>query len=83
MLTKVVKPRYFEDESIPELTTEDLEGFEFICQVKPKRNPDTGKVLGSTIDWESMKPVPNRPVAVAAEADEEDLDDEAWQDISF
>lgn len=63
MLTKVVKPKYFEDHTIPELTAEDLEGFELICQIKPKRNPDSGKVLGSQIDWESMKPLPQRPTA--------------------
>src|SRR5215218_6017495 len=35
-LTEVVKPGYFEDDSIPELDTEDLEGFEMLCRVKPK-----------------------------------------------
>jgi hypothetical protein len=73
-LTKVVKPRYFEDVSIPELTKQDLEDLELICQVKPKRSPDTGKVLGSMIDWESMKPLPKKPLAVVAEVDEEDED---------
>jgi len=79
MLTKVVKPRYFEDDSIPELSAEDLEGFEFICQVKPKRNPETGKVLGSTIDWESMKPLPTKEKVVAAAVEE----DEDFSDIPF
>jgi hypothetical protein len=79
MLTKVVKPNYFDDESIPELTAPDLDGFEMICQVKPKTNPDSGKVLGSMIDWESMKAVPT-VAAVAAVAAEEDAD---WEDIPF
>ena len=84
MLTKVVKPRYFEDDSIPELTAEDLEGFEFVCQVKPKKNPDSGKVLGSTIDWESMKPLPQRPVAAQAQTDEDvAIDESAFDDIPF
>lgn len=42
MLTEVVKPGYFEDDSIPELTEDDLEGFEFVCRIKPKKNPQTG-----------------------------------------
>jgi hypothetical protein len=79
MLTKVVKPRYFDDTSIPELTAEDLEGFELICQIKPKRNPDSGKVLGSTIDWESMKSLPTKLKVAAAAAEEE----EDWEDIPF
>lgn len=79
MLTKVVKPGYFDDDTIPELSEGDLEGFEMICQIKPKRNPDTGKVLGSQIDWESMKPLPTKAkvAAVAAEEDEE------YSDIPF
>lgn len=73
MLTKVVKGKeYFEDESIPELTAKDLDGFEMICQVKPKRNPDTGKVLGSMIDWESMKALPTKAAVAAVAAEEED-----------
>ena len=68
MLTEVVKPGYFEDDSIPELTEEDLEGFEFICRIKPKKNPTTGQVTGSTIDWETMKPLRSKkqkPAGVA------------------
>jgi hypothetical protein len=72
MLTKVVKPDYFDDESIPELEASDLEGFEMICQVKPKTNPDSGKVLGSMIDWESMKAVPTKAVVAAVAAEEEE-----------
>jgi hypothetical protein len=73
MLTKVVKGAgYFEDDSIPELTASDLEGFEMICQVKPKRNPDSGKVLGSMIDWESMKALPTKATVAAVAAEEED-----------
>ncbi len=72
MLTKVVKPDYFDDESIPELTASDLEGFEMICQVKPKTNPDSGKVLGSMIDWESMKALPTKATVAAVAAEEED-----------
>jgi hypothetical protein len=86
MLTKVVKPKYFEDDTIPELTAEDLEGFEFICQVKPKRNPETGKVLGSTIDWESMKPLPQKAAASAATSAPTRVDtefDDGFDDIPF
>ena len=76
-LTKVVKgPYYFEDDTIPELTEEDFEGFEMICQIKPKTDPDSGKVLGSMIDWESMKPLPKKEtVAAAAAEDEGDFSD--------
>jgi hypothetical protein len=56
-LTEVVKPGYFEDDSIPELDAEDLEGFEMLCRIKPKKNPSTGAVTGSTIDWETMQPL--------------------------
>jgi hypothetical protein len=82
MLTNVVKPRYFDDSSIPELAEEDLEGFEFICQIKPKKNPDSGKVLGSMIDWESMKPLTKKPVTVVDEKGyDEDEDD--FESIPF
>ena len=75
-LTEVVKPGYFEDESIPALTTEDLEGFEMLCRIKPKKNPNTGQTIGSTIDWETMQPLPaaRKPVTVPDEDDESDFD---------
>jgi hypothetical protein len=75
-LTEVVKPGYFDDDSIAELGASDLEGFEMMCRIKPKKNPSTGAVTGSTIDWETMRPVPTREklAAVAAEEDE-DFDD--------
>ncbi len=77
MLTNVVKPGYFEDDSISELTAEDLEGFEMVCRIKPKKNPNTGAVIGSTIDWETMQPLPKKtPAAVAAE-------DEDFSDLPF
>jgi hypothetical protein len=72
-LTEVVKPGYFEDDSIPELAAEDLEGFEMLCRIKPKKNPSTGAVTGSTIDWETMQPLPPKET-VAAAASEEDTD---------
>ena len=47
-----------------------------ICQIKPKTDPDSGKVLGSMIDWESMKPLPKKEtVAAAAAEDEGDFSD--------
>ena len=75
-LTEVVKPGYFDDETIPELDASDLEGFEMMCRIKPKKNPSTGAITGSTIDWETMRQVPTREkvAAVAAEEDE-DFDD--------
>jgi hypothetical protein len=78
-LTEVVKPGYFEDESIPELDAEHLEGFEMLCRIKPKKNPSTGAVTGSTIDWETMQPLPTKET-VAAAATEEDAD---FSDIPF
>jgi hypothetical protein len=81
-LTNVVKPTYFEDDSIPELSEDDLEGFEMLCRGKPKKNPNTGAVIGSTIDWETMQPLPSsatRKEKVAAVAEEE----EDFSDIPF
>jgi len=75
-LTEVVKPGYFEDDSIPELSEEGLEDLEMLCRVKPKKNPNTGAVIGSTIDWETMQPLPTRQKAAAVAAEEEaDFDD--------
>jgi hypothetical protein len=72
-LTAVIKPGYFEDDSIPELEESDLEGFEMMCRIKPKKNPTSGAITGSTIDWETMRPLPTKAklAAVAAEEDED------------
>jgi len=72
-LTEVIKPGYFEDDSIPALTADDLEGFEMLCRIKPKKNPSTGAVTGSTIEWDTMQALPTkgRLAAVAAEEDED------------
>ena len=78
-LTEVVKPGYFEDDSIPELDEDDLEGFEMMCRIKPKKNPSTGAVTGSTIDWETMRPLPKRETAAAVAAEEDD----DFSDIPF
>ncbi len=64
-LTEVVKPGYFDNDSIAELDSDDLEGFEMLCRVKPSKNPSTGAIAGSTIDWETMQPAPT-PEKVAA-----------------
>ncbi len=78
-LTEVVKPGYFDNDSIPELDADDLEGFEMRCRVKPKKNPSTGAVTGSTIDWETMLPVPTpEKVAAAAVEEDKDFDDIPW-----
>jgi hypothetical protein len=78
-LTEVVKPGYFEDDSIPELDEDDLAGFEMLCRIKPKKNPATGAVTGSTIDWETMQPLPAKE-KVAAAAAEEDVE---FSDMPF
>lgn len=57
-LTEVVRPGYFDDDSIAELEASDLEDFEMWCRVKPKKNPTTGAITGSTIDWETMQRLP-------------------------
>jgi hypothetical protein len=75
-LTEVVRPGYFEDESIPELTADDLEGFEMLCRVKPKKNP-AGVTTGSTIEWDTMQALPTREKVAAATVDE----DEDFSDI--
>jgi hypothetical protein len=72
-LTVVVKPGYFEDDSIPELDASDLEGFEMICRIKPKKNPSTGAVTGSTVDWETMQPLPKKTTAAVAAEESEDF----------
>jgi hypothetical protein len=74
MLTNVVKPGFFEDDTIPDLTAEDLEGFEMMCRIKPKKN-SSGQVTGSTIEWDTMQalPIPKKERVVAA-ASEEDQD---------
>jgi hypothetical protein len=77
-LTSVIKAGYFDDDSIPELAAEDLESFEMLCRVKPKKNPNTGAVIGSTIDWETMQPLPTKEKVAAAAVEE----DENFSDIS-
>jgi len=79
MLTNVVKPGYFEDDSIPDLSEDDLEGFEMICRVKPKKNPNTGQVIGSTIDWETMQPLPSKNKEPVPDPDTE----EDFADVPF
>jgi hypothetical protein len=75
-LTEVVKPGYFDDETIPALEASDLEGFEMLCRVKPKKNPNTGAIIGSVVDWETMMAVPTpKKVAAAAAEVEEDFSD--------
>jgi len=71
-LTEVVKPNYFDDDSIPPLDADDLETFEMICRIKPKKNPTTGAITGSTIDWETMRAVSGRDKVAAAVAEEEE-----------
>lgn len=80
MLTKVVKLTYFDDPSIPDLTEDDLEGFEMHCRIKPKKAPD-GRIAGSTIDWETMKPVPDAPTAAAAKKAAQDEEDADFDDL--
>ncbi len=67
VLAGVAKPGYWGDPSIPDLTTDDLEGFEMRCRVKPKKNPNKGgEICGSTIDWETMRPLSKKRVTLAA-----------------
>jgi hypothetical protein len=71
MLTDVVKPGYFEDDTIPDLTAEELEGFEMLCRIKPKRN-SSGQATGSTIEWDTMQALPTREKVAAAAVEEGD-----------
>jgi hypothetical protein len=73
MLTEVVKPGYFDDESIPDLSEDDLEGFEMMCRIKPKKNPG-GSTTGSTIEWDTMRALPSKKVAAAAAEEEDDVE---------
>jgi hypothetical protein len=74
-LTEVVKPGYFDDDSISELEASDLEGFEMMCRIKPKKNPSTGAVTGSTIDWETMQRIPTKETGASLAAEEDDSSD--------
>ncbi len=80
-LTEVVKPGYFADPSIPELTASDLEGFEMICRVKPKNNPNTGQITGSEVEWDTLQALPKKRQAVTAVPDDDVEDD--FDDIPF
>ena|SRR5215208_5043159 len=71
MLSNVVKPGYFEDPSIPDLRAEDLEGFEMLCRIKPKKN-SSGQATGSTIEWDTMQALPKKEQVVAASVEEDD-----------
>jgi len=94
-LTLIVKPGYFDDDSIPALTKEDLEDFEMICRIKPKKDPNTGRVTGSTIDWETMQAVPEASLRSPAgklsaarerakqPLDTVEIDEEDFEDIPF
>jgi hypothetical protein len=77
-LTEVVKPGYFEDDTIPDLTEDDLEGFEMVCSIKPSRNPK-GAITGSTIVWDTMQALPKKEKVAAAAVEE----DEDFSDIPF
>jgi hypothetical protein len=77
-LTEVVKPGYFEDDSIPDLTAEDLEGFEMMCRIKPKKN-QAGITTGSTIEWDTMQALTQKEKVAAATAEE----DESFSDLPF
>jgi hypothetical protein len=77
-LSEMVKPGYFEDDSIPELEASDLEGFEMFCSIKPARNK-AGQVTGSTIAWDTMQALPKKAKVAAAAVEEE----HAFSDIPF
>jgi hypothetical protein len=82
-LTLVVKgPKFFDDPSIPDLTVDDLENFEMFARLKPRKDPTSGKILGTTIDWETMKAIP-KVVAVADAEEAEDDGEEVFDDIPF
>jgi hypothetical protein len=70
-LSEVVKPGYFEDDTIPDLTAEDLEGFEMLCRIKPKKNA-SGQATGSTIEWDTMQLLPKKEKVVASAVEEDD-----------
>jgi hypothetical protein len=76
VLTEVVKPGYFEDPSIPDLTAEDLEGFEMMCRIKPKKN-QAGITTGSSIEWDTMQALPNKEKGDAV------AEEERFSDLPF
>jgi len=69
-LSEEVKPGYFDDDTIPALETSDLEDFEMLCRIKPKKNT-SGQVTGSTIEWDTMQALPKKPGETAATSEEE------------
>jgi hypothetical protein len=83
MLTNVVKPSYFEDPSIPELEASDLEGFEMLCRIKPKKN-SSGQAAGSTIEWDTMRSLPERAPRPATVLPAQDgVDEDGFDNIPF
>ena len=50
-----------------------------MCRIKPKKNPTSGAITGSTIDWETMRPLPTKEKVAAGAAEE----DEDFSDIPF
>jgi hypothetical protein len=79
-LTNVIKPGYFEDTSILALEAPDLEGFEMLCRIKPKKNQG-GAITGSTIEWDTMQPLPSEAKEKVAATVAEEEDD--FNDIPF
>jgi hypothetical protein len=45
---------FFEDEDM-DFNPEDLNGFQFVATVKPRKNPKTNNVYGSMVDYESIR----------------------------
>ena len=82
MLAKVVKQGYFEDPSIPELEAEDLEGFEMMCSIKPSRNLN-GVVVGSSVEWDTMRPVRKLTTVPDQGPPEMDEEEEDFDSIPF
>jgi hypothetical protein len=82
-LSEVLKPGYFEDDTIPDLEASDLEGFEMLCRIKPKKNP-SGQVTGSTIEWDTMRSLPKRaPRPATVLPAQEGVDEDSSDDLPF
>ena len=46
-----------------------------MCRIKPKKNPTNGAITGSTIDWETMRPLPTKAKAAVVAEEDADFDD--------
>jgi hypothetical protein len=78
VLAEIVRPGYFDDEDLESLSEYDLEGFQLLARIKPKKN-SAGKAVGSILEWDSLSAVPTR--TTSSKAEQEEIED--WEGLPF